>query len=1167
MKLDELRQAVREADPAAVLVPAHVLERLIQQVAGLPAFPWRAPHRECLLIDRQELFRHAEQDELDLEPGRLLPPKVILLARPAAERLAGLDTGAVLLDYWRRIFHCAIHRALAAHWLLEPPDEPVIHGRIARLGRASFAEIRDVLSRDHSLLPPADDRGVYAEFAAVYLELRHFSPALVSVYFPGLPDVADVDRILAEDVENPGELFTRTRPPGAPDPTPPDEGQSDEAHDYYRRLDRAASTATAKGNDVRAAILHTRAARVAPAALTPVARLEAVRDLRRLVNRLCAALHLTDECTDGWLKDLPALLDRADQGPRPVEAALLFDLQKACTEHEREAYALDVVEWVLSAGRRPVQRPLPGLRLVRITRHVRDAARRLTTARLAEAERRHLAGLLQDALRGCEERVRERVGPALADAFLDAGLQPSTTPERVAFAKMVEELLDRTTDQGYFTFGDLRDVISRNGLKVPDLAGPQEFLRGDPLLRLDRRLAALLDGIYRRGDVYLRWLHRATALFFGTPAGRSVTRYLAAPLGGALVITEGFDYLLKLTPAGSLSGLAQSIFGFEENSGWRLPFQPDDDPNARFIRADGLVHAGLFLGVSALLMALVLSGGFRRFCLRCLSATRRLSRWLAVDLPGRVLRNTRLRAVVMSWPVQLGYAYILKPLALWCLLALRWPSLITSWPLATVGLVAMSVTVNSRAGQAIEQAFLQIPGTIYTALTAGLVPGLVRWVMSLFKGILGLAEYAAHTVEEWLRFRSGDNVIGRALRAVLGVVWFPIGWLIRFYLVVLIEPGFNPVKAPLAILAAKFMYPFLLLDKSSPERVADWVGGGPIAMAAAVATLWLLPDAVAFLIWEMKENWGLYRANRATTLRPVPVGRHGETVKNLLRPGFHSGTVPRLYDRLRAAEGRAAVEGDWRAVRANRQELQETAAAVRKFFEREFVALLDLCDYWHDQLTVDGVTLATNTIRVGIRLRARADTPLVVSFTQRGGWLLAGLNDSAWLGALSPAARVEFANALAGLYKLAAVDLVREQLQAGLPPDHASFELEPDCLVLQPSTAGGRWLWYDLTRWGRRLRPEDANGSRVPGPELDAEKLVFGRIELTLAEWDEAWRPPGDSGPEPRLTSAAEALELVSEPAEPAVIPFSDHAIANGAPGRSAVTDRNGAGRPEAYNS
>jgi hypothetical protein len=1135
VKLDELRHILREADSAAVLVPAHVLERLIQQIAGLPSFPWRVPHRECLLIERQELFRHAEQDELDLEPGRLLPPKVILLARPPTERLAATDDGPLLLECWRRLFHCAVHRELSTKWSRQPLTDSEVQERVARLGRAAFAEVRSVLDRDRCLLTPGDERSVFAEFAAVYLELRHFSPALVSVYFPGLPPRAEVDALLAEDIADSADLFARTRPPGAPDPSPPDEGQSDEAHDYFRRLTRAAAAAAARGNDVRAAILHTKAARVAPAALASGAREEATRDLNRLVERLRAALELDDTHVAGWMQDLPPLLDRADQGPRPVEAALLFDLQKACTEHEREAYALDIVEWLVSAGRRPVQRPLPGLRLVRITRLVRDAARRLTTARLADAERRHLAGLLQEALRGCEERVRQRVGPALADAFLDAGLQPTSTPERVAFAKMVEELLDRTTDQGYFTFGDLRDVISRNGLKVADLGGPEEFLRGDPLLRLDRRLAALLDGIYRRGDVYLRWLHRATALFFGTPAGRAVTRYVAVPFGGALVLTEGLDFILKKTTPDSLTELLQSPFRYSDEAGTvlytRLALSPRLTPERFFpngvsISAGELLHGLLWLSTGALLLALVVSGGLRQFCLRSLNAFRRASRWLVFDLPGRVLRNARLRAVVMSWPVQLGYAYVLKPLVFWCVMAYFWPILGSSWLLLVMGLVATSVVINSRTGQAIEQAFSQVPASIYGALTAGLIPGLIRWVLGLFKSFLGLAEYAAHAVDEWLRFRSGDNLIGRAVRAVLGLLWFPIGWLVRFYLVVLIEPGFNPVKAPLAIIAAKFMYPILLIDETIRERIAGFFGGGYIALAGTYATLWLLPDAVAFLIWETKENWGLYRANRALALRPVPVGRHGETVKGLLRPGFHSGTVPRLYDRLRWAEGRAAAEGDWRAVRANRQELHETAAAVRKFFERELLALLELCEGWRGRLSVGSVTLSTNAIRVEVRHGGHLETPLVVSYTQRGNWLMAGLSGPGWLATLSPTERTEFANALAGFYKLSAVDLVREQLLLGLPTGFTTFELEGDRIALHTKDVKTPWVWYDLTRWSTRLRPENADGSRTVGPELLSDRFIFRRVELTLAEWEDAWRPTTRPGGVPRLMPAAAALAL-----------------------------------------
>jgi hypothetical protein len=411
-------------------------------------------------------------------------------------------------------------------------------------------------------------------------------------------------------------------------------------------------------------------------------------------------------------------------------------------------------------------------------------------------------------------------------------------------------------------------------------------------------------------------------------------------------------------------------------------------------------------------------------------------------------------------------------------------------------------------------------------------------------------------VEEWLRFRSGDNIVGRAVRGVLGVLWFPIGWLARFYLVVLIEPGFNPVKAPLAILAAKFMYPLFLTNETVPGTVAGWLGGGPVAMAAAIATLWLLPDAVAFLVWEMKENWGLYRANRPANLRPVPVGRHGETLKGLLRPGFHSGTIPRLYDRLRSAEGQAAARGDWRAVRANRQELQETAAAVRKFFERELIALLEHCEGWRGRLTVDGVSLSTNLIRVDIRHDGLAAAPLVATFTQCGAWLLAALDGSAWLDSLSPAARIEFANALAGLYKLGAVDLVQEQLQHGLPPGYATFEVEPDRLALEPAQPGGRKLWYDLTGSRHRLRPEDVRGARTAGPELDADAIVFGRVELSLAEWEEAWRPPAEPGRLPRLTTPAMALALapaVPAPASrlPAVTTSNGEAVHPSAVGRN----------------
>ena len=49
-------------------------------------------------------------------------------------------------------------------------------------------------------------------------------------------------------------------------------------------------------------------------------------------------------------------------------------------------------------------------------------------------------------------------------------------------------LLDRIIQYGFLTFGELRDTISRNQLKLPDVSEPDDFLKGDPLIRVDDEL-------------------------------------------------------------------------------------------------------------------------------------------------------------------------------------------------------------------------------------------------------------------------------------------------------------------------------------------------------------------------------------------------------------------------------------------------------------------------------------------------------------------------------------------------------------------------------------------------------------------------------------------------------------------------------------------------------
>ena len=54
----------------------------------------------------------------------------------------------------------------------------------------------------------------------------------------------------------------------------------------------------------------------------------------------------------------------------------------------------------------------------------------------------------------------------------------------------------------------------------------------------------MLDGVYRRGEFYLRWMQRLSSLGFGTGVGRFLTRFAVVPFGGAFV-TLAFVHAMR----------------------------------------------------------------------------------------------------------------------------------------------------------------------------------------------------------------------------------------------------------------------------------------------------------------------------------------------------------------------------------------------------------------------------------------------------------------------------------------------------------------------------------------------------------------------------------------------------------------------------------------------
>ena len=1141
MKLEELSRLLRETDPAAVLVNRPVLDRVILNVTGIAWVVWQIPHGHCFVVELSTLYKHVEPEELGLPHGFNLPDIVLLLERPSAEQLNG-PVADLLGRYWRLLFHASIHRELDTR--LAGITDAGLRERVEAIGPVAFEEARNVLIQDGLLTSRANDLEAYIEFVSYFLELRYFNPALVAVSFPSLPPEAAVETVLARDVDG-AALFARSRLPGTANPEPKTDDQSDESHDYYRRLERSALRASKAGDVVGAAIFYTRAARVAPGYLTSPTQEKAREELDKLVDRLHAALKLGDDDVSGWKLTLPWLLDKADQGNRPVEAALLYDIQRACLDHEQKIYALDVFEWLKHVGNKPLKRELAGQRYVRVPAQLRSAARRLTAARLTDHDRKTLTELLRNALDQAESQLRNQFAPLLTTALHDAGLRPTSLPERAAVEKTVEELLDRISSAGYLSFGDVRDAIARGQVKLPDLSGPHEYYRGDPLLRLDDRLADRLDGVYRRAESYTRGLEKVTAFNFGTQTGRWLTRNVTLPFGAAFLVAQ-FIWLLVFERAAKRARdageSAPSFFG-----GW----------NVEWWFHSAWIALGVFL------IAVVRSAKLRGALAEVGQIAYRASRYVFWEVPGLLLSNSWVRALVASVPVQLVVNYALRPLAvcavLWVLPIGLWELGSGSgleWPVRALTLCALAAVVNTRFGWRIEAALFELVRHLLELIPS--IPTALRWLNDVFRELIGGMEWTLARIEDGLRLRGRGGPFAVAVRAVAGVLWMPFAFLIRFYTVVLIEPMLNPLKLPLSILFAKFIYPLLLLFpgllQAEPTSVLGYTSplvgqlsaylSEPGAWLLVMGTLWLLPDACTFLFWEMRENWRLYRANRPETLRPVSVGDHGETVRGLLHWAFHSGTVPRLFAKLRSAERTAARTDEWRDSRTHRAALRAVEEAVQRFVTRDFVEVLNDGDsgWTGPRLTAGRVLLGTNRIRFEL-MAERFGESAWLEWEDRSGWLVARWAAPGFLTALTDDQARVFANALAYLGKRAGVNLVWEQVRAALPKEAQHAELSPDGLLVWYGARGSTPVLYDIADPAPQLRPR-VPGQRQPtaGPTLDATRLMFDRTRITWTEWTEVWRAPVPGDKPRRLGPAVNELVLLPPRAERVVLAESTSA-------------------------
>jgi hypothetical protein len=429
--------------------------------------------------------------------------------------------------------------------------------------------------------------------------------------------------------------------------------------------------------------------------------------------------------------------------------------------------------------------------------------------------------------------------------------------------------------------------------------------------------------------------------------------------------------------------------------------------------------------------------------------------------------------------------------------------------------VAAAVFLNTSVGFVVQEAVMDQVARGWEMLGRKALPGMLRLILATFRAMLEISERMLYRVDEWLRFRDGENRATIPLKAFLGLVWFFVAYVIRLYITLLIEPEINPVKHfPVVTVAQKMTLSIAGEIMTFLQKIFAPLGpviGGTIA----ATTVFLFPSFFGFLVWELKENYRLYRENRASQLKPVPIGEHGETIGTLMRPGFHSGTLPKHFAKLRKAarqselaESLGKIYGH-NALRGLQQTLEDLKETIRRAVEREIGELLAECpNFRAGYISVSGIELGSNRVIVELACENLTKSPTVVAFEEQSGLLVANIVKPGFIHfLLDNESRILFENALVGFYRVAGVDLVREQLRAVIGDDVA-YDISNEGLVVWPDEHYRTELIYRLDSGftDPLVEPEvRGDAPKITPKSIDLRKIMFRDQHITWADWVKAW--------------------------------------------------------------
>lgn len=1168
----------------ARLVPERILRRIARERHSMIDQGRIILHDDLAVIPDSLLIGLIDNDELAMNPGDRRPDMWILLNEFSNREQSHWSDSRRRRELWRRLFHGMIDQSLLNRRISGQWRRSLVRAWSEALGESTLKEIQTVLYSDQRILGDTSDAQMLAEFASVYLELKWFEPEALPLVFPGLSQLPaealswitrevpcaqfyEASKLPGSDLQSPWtglEWITEQWRVSQSDHCPSDFhedaielsqepsvksfdqkvlsitqidaetdrmwsslisdrlkiqmlGGDDAINQRLRNALAIGLKSEKNGNFVGAARWLKKAQRYArEKSSNQTTGIHPEQAIRGLGQNLA---HVLKNPGDEKLWQMVLIKvfesDRGSFWTRNIR--LLYDLQKVVHAWEHPLYVIDWGATIRSLGTKPARRNLPNLPYVLMLRHLRTALGRLPVLQVDETVKRILRRLLERSIHQVEHRFRTHIRPILETSMAKANIVPMNLPEKVALQSVIDQLIDIVVEQGYFTLGHLRDNLSRNDLKLQDLQSIKQWWKGDSLLQADRILEQQLLGIYRRGEIYLRGLQRASSAVFARPLGRTLTWFVTLPFLGAFMLMGGLYFIPE-----ELNHWVLESFNLHIH----VPHQLNPIEHPR-----NILFVGLFM------LAMIHHSGFRDWFLQTLRRTGLYLRGLLWDWPRRVLATPIIKLVFGSRWMILAWKWVLKPLLITALIwswipdkqLARNSQLITG--LITIYL-AMMIAVNSRAGRDFQEHLGEWLTWTWQRFGVALLVGVYRFLIDLFDKLSETVNRALYAIDEWIRYRRRSGMLVQVTSGFLGLVWGVVLYVFRFVFNLLVEPQLNPIKHfPVVTVSHKFLLPMIPILASAIQSFTDEDKKASLSMATVIMSL--IPGAIGFIVWELKENWKLYEANRPKEIGPRPIGHHGETLLRLLHPGFHSGTVPKLLHRTRRARIKALRNGRMRSIVTQTQKLHHVHEALRRFVEREWLRLINASALFRESPLTLGQLGITNH-SVTLEIRSEGDSkPMILCLKSENSWIVADLIQPGWTAALEHDQWQHLRVSLAGFMAQCGVDITESQvLNSSIMRPLARVMVDSDGLVVFPDPLyrPGERLIYDLTQIGEieprtkslsdplaifdSILPEwrtDENGDE-PWPVLDSRHVNLKQTPVYWSEWVAYWGKGGRPG-------------------------------------------------------